>query len=300
MCRLSRVFYPPGISAYVLDRGKHSSALRLILKTHTPSFFFHVHHPPPCHLTLAPVLEPLNPLLPLCYRLPFRRFCSEAELRIREWISAHQSLVSDDVLGTEMPRPRVKPQDRQRSERACDPCKASKKRCDAGKPCRPCVKKGIHESCTYTSSSRARRSRPGTPPPPVGTNTSEPSRSTIAVGGLTPHSNSIFAAPLGGSNQPPGRLTNGAYLGGDIISPASIQTSTYAGETTRQSYLEDDAESESTDVPSRDTEDSEPATEQRPVMLASSSGDKGTLHLSLDVSFPYKPLRMNERRKKRV
>lgn len=58
-----------------------------------------------------------------------------------------------------MPRPKVQPQDRQRSARACDACKASKKRCDGKQPCRLCLKKGamVMVPCTYTPTARDRR-----------------------------------------------------------------------------------------------------------------------------------------------
>ncbi|OHF03077.1 hypothetical protein CORC01_01461 [Colletotrichum orchidophilum] len=42
-----------------------------------------------------------------------------------------------------MPRPPVRPEDRKRSTRACTACRATKKRCDAAQPCRPCVKRGV-------------------------------------------------------------------------------------------------------------------------------------------------------------
>lgn len=63
-----------------------------------------------------------------------------------------------------MPRPRVRPEDRQRAPKACEPCKIAKKRCDSTLPCRTCVKKGIVPSCTYATShgrgsSRWQRSR---------------------------------------------------------------------------------------------------------------------------------------------
>lgn len=56
-----------------------------------------------------------------------------------------------------MPRPKVKPQDRQRSARACLPCKASKIRCDAGTPCGPCLKRERISACVYLESSRKRQ-----------------------------------------------------------------------------------------------------------------------------------------------
>lgn len=51
-----------------------------------------------------------------------------------------------------MPRPRVRPENRQRSARACEPCKIAKKRCDSALPCGTCVKKSIAPSCEYARS----------------------------------------------------------------------------------------------------------------------------------------------------
>ncbi|KAF2451786.1 hypothetical protein P171DRAFT_493328 [Karstenula rhodostoma CBS 690.94] len=56
-----------------------------------------------------------------------------------------------------MPRRPVKPEDRQRVARACDQCKASKKRCNGIQPCDACRKKGDSETCHYT---RGRRRHP--------------------------------------------------------------------------------------------------------------------------------------------
>ncbi|KAK9792786.1 putative Zn(2)-C6 fungal-type domain-containing protein [Seiridium cardinale] len=63
-----------------------------------------------------------------------------------------------------MPRPKVRPEDRRRSVRACDTCKHLKKRCDSLQPCTPCTKKGISESCGYSEKSRRRLDRPFSPP----------------------------------------------------------------------------------------------------------------------------------------
>ncbi|KAJ9617811.1 uncharacterized protein PV06_06239 [Exophiala oligosperma] len=51
-----------------------------------------------------------------------------------------------------MPRPKVRPEDRQRAVKACIPCKASKKRCDAQQPCSNCVRKKAEETCEYAES----------------------------------------------------------------------------------------------------------------------------------------------------
>ncbi|KAE8355619.1 hypothetical protein BDV28DRAFT_128549 [Aspergillus coremiiformis] len=57
-----------------------------------------------------------------------------------------------------MPRPRVKPQDRKRSARACLACKVSKKRCDGTQPCRTCLKRGIANSCAFSLHQRGAQS----------------------------------------------------------------------------------------------------------------------------------------------
>ncbi|KIW17522.1 hypothetical protein PV08_04716 [Exophiala spinifera] len=51
-----------------------------------------------------------------------------------------------------MPRPKVRPEDRQRAVKACIPCKSSKKRCDAQQPCSNCVRKRAAETCEYAES----------------------------------------------------------------------------------------------------------------------------------------------------
>jgi uncharacterized Zn finger protein (UPF0148 family) len=56
-----------------------------------------------------------------------------------------------------MPRQPVKPEDRQRVARACDACKASKKRCDGNQPCSACGRKGQVHSCRYTAPGRRQR-----------------------------------------------------------------------------------------------------------------------------------------------
>ncbi|KAI5363670.1 hypothetical protein Slin15195_G093230 [Septoria linicola] len=66
-----------------------------------------------------------------------------------------------------MPRPKVKPQDRQRSARACVPCKASKIRCDAGVPCGPCLKRERIDACVYLESARKRQKTSPLPTPSV-------------------------------------------------------------------------------------------------------------------------------------
>ena len=114
-----------------------------------------------------------------------------------------------------MPRPRVKPQDRKRSVRACRACKASKKRCDSNFPCGNCVRRGIADTCEYSSPKR--RTRPTELPPILG----------------------------------PGLL----------LSP---QHSLTAAAVRPEARERDD-----------DTRDTTPSIGQRPVMLYSSSGERG-------------------------
>lgn len=59
-----------------------------------------------------------------------------------------------------MPRAKVKPEERQRVERACQSCKSSKKRCDGQEPCALCAKQNKADACTYGQAS-ARSARPG-------------------------------------------------------------------------------------------------------------------------------------------
>lgn len=137
-----------------------------------------------------------------------------------------------------MPRRKVQPQDRQRSARACDACKASKKRCDANQPCRLCVKKGTHASCAFTPTTRDRRSRAST---------------AAAPGRLTP-------------SLPAGR---GAARSG----PPEVEVA----EKARQGGSDGEEEDVDTDAEEYgdSTEASQVGKEQGPVMLDSSTGDRG-------------------------
>lgn len=58
-----------------------------------------------------------------------------------------------------MPRPRVRPENRQRSSRACLACQASKIRCDSQLPCVSCVRRDRASACTYIESTRQRPHR---------------------------------------------------------------------------------------------------------------------------------------------
>ena len=58
-----------------------------------------------------------------------------------------------------MPRPKVRPENRQRSDRACLACKASKIRCNSQHPCGSCLRRDQAESCIYSGIDRRRRGR---------------------------------------------------------------------------------------------------------------------------------------------
>lgn len=55
-----------------------------------------------------------------------------------------------------MPRPKIRPEDRKRSCKACVSCKASKIRCDSRLPCATCVRRGQSAACVYTGTDRRR------------------------------------------------------------------------------------------------------------------------------------------------
>ncbi|KAF9893440.1 hypothetical protein FE257_010752 [Aspergillus nanangensis] len=56
-----------------------------------------------------------------------------------------------------MPRPKVRPEDRQRSSRACKTCKALKIRCDSQNPCTTCIRREQPDECIYIGTDRRRR-----------------------------------------------------------------------------------------------------------------------------------------------
>lgn len=58
-----------------------------------------------------------------------------------------------------MPRPKVRPENRQRSSKACLPCQASKIRCDSQTPCTSCVRRDRSATCTYAESQKRRSSK---------------------------------------------------------------------------------------------------------------------------------------------
>src|ERR1700742_1593941 len=58
-----------------------------------------------------------------------------------------------------MPRPKVPLEDRQRAVKACLPCKASKKRCDAQQPCSNCIRRRGTSFCHYVNSNYVKQAR---------------------------------------------------------------------------------------------------------------------------------------------
>jgi hypothetical protein len=58
-----------------------------------------------------------------------------------------------------MPRPKVRPENRQRAVRACLPCKSSKKRCNSLMPCSSCIRRDCVSQCVYDGAGDLRASR---------------------------------------------------------------------------------------------------------------------------------------------
>lgn len=148
-----------------------------------------------------------------------------------------------------MPRAPVKPQDRQRIARACDSCKASKKRCNGRQPCVACEKKGQHDVCHYTPGQRRN-------PRPRHNSVSSRHRSySVSHGSMTGDTDGPTSSNL------PLNITDC-----NIVSPGSMG-SNYTDSLDRHG-------SESViDNITRDS--SSEALCQPPVMLTSVSGDKG-------------------------
>jgi len=134
-----------------------------------------------------------------------------------------------------MPRPKVRPADRQRAAKACTFCKASKKRCDANLPCLLCVQKGRAASCTYPDSSSIRRWEVGRSPRVQQSPNVRPETSSTQ-----------------GSLASPRRPVE------QVLQQSDFQT---LGPSTRESLAE--------------TRESSPQCTQRPTMLLSSRGEHG-------------------------
>lgn len=92
-----------------------------------------------------------------------------------------------------MPRPKVRPEDRQRAAKACLPCKFSKKRCDAQLPCAHCTRRNNASACTYEDSVYTNR----TPRRRASTSTHRQSVTSV----VPPSSHSHSSLPEQGQNQ---------------------------------------------------------------------------------------------------
>lgn len=170
-----------------------------------------------------------------------------------------------------MPRPKVKPQDRQRSVRACDACKASKKRCDANQPCRLCLKKGTQDTCTYTPTARDKRSRPSLQQSNTATTatSSYPKRTSVAA----ENSPTDFRSILTGSTQ-----RSRHHFDDRAFSQQQDEGIQDA---------EEDADSDTEENP--ESRNSVETSTQKPVMLSSSSGDKGMAPFLLPILYLIEP-----------
>ncbi|KAH6973438.1 fungal-specific transcription factor domain-containing protein [Ilyonectria sp. MPI-CAGE-AT-0026] len=62
-----------------------------------------------------------------------------------------------------MGRPKVRPEARRRVVQACEPCKSSKRRCDARKPCGRCITFNRPGQCWFKDSNDGHESTPGRP-----------------------------------------------------------------------------------------------------------------------------------------
>ncbi len=56
-----------------------------------------------------------------------------------------------------MPRPKLRPEDRQRSCKACLACKVAKIRCDSQLPCASCIRRDRGSGCIYSDIDRRQR-----------------------------------------------------------------------------------------------------------------------------------------------
>jgi len=153
-----------------------------------------------------------------------------------------------------MPRQPVKPQDRRRVARACEQCKASKKRCNGVQPCNTCKKKSQHGFCHYTAGWRHH---------------------------ALPHHSSSSARMSATRLASDGDATNGAMLspnstwgfqGAGAISSGTMDDSSAEG--FRQQGYEDIVDDDMPESPTG-------ATNLPPVMLSSMSGEKGQWHSAI-------------------
>ncbi|KAH8719250.1 hypothetical protein GQ44DRAFT_762120 [Phaeosphaeriaceae sp. PMI808] len=160
-----------------------------------------------------------------------------------------------------MPRRPVKPQDRQRVVRACDRCKASKKRCDGLQPCNGCKQKARDDSCQYTAGRRHR--------PPPRHNSVPPQLPHSEQSLLVSDRNTITGAAI---------CPN---LSRDIHNPSAMPPRSIAtnhASAFRQRGLEDSLDNEVRDS-------SSDAMRQPPVVLSNVSGEKVFIGNTAAMSF---------------
>jgi hypothetical protein len=150
-----------------------------------------------------------------------------------------------------MPRRPVKPEDRQRVARACDQCKASKKRCNGSEPCDACGKKGNPDTCHYT---RGRRSHP------------LPRRSSISS------QNAVLVDSHSRGNR--------NFTSGSLVSPISSWNGHGHGARSYGSVTSGEIDVDDHDGPAPGFDDetqtsSSEGMDQPPLMLSSVNGEKG-------------------------
>lgn len=94
-----------------------------------------------------------------------------------------------------MPRPKVRPEDRQRSSKACLPCQASKIRCDSQTPCMSCVRRDRSAACIYVETHRRRLPRARRTGEVRFTSFSSPTNGTPASGRARTHNELTSRSP---------------------------------------------------------------------------------------------------------
>lgn len=152
-----------------------------------------------------------------------------------------------------MPRRPVNPRDRQRVIQACDSCRISKKRCDGRLPCNVCTRKKNDGSCHYKAGRRecptSRNNTNDVLINPTSNLQAAPERIRTPRGILSPDSSWGVRDPSSGPLETTGNLSSSATCRQLSSSGLYEDTQSSGGEQ----------------------------TEQPPVMLSSTSGEKGKL-----------------------
>ena len=78
-----------------------------------------------------------------------------------------------------MPRKKVLPEERKRADKACVPCRISKKRCDSRTPCSNCRRRNREAVCVYNASIDLSRARDTCAVRNAGPDSVEPMRSSF-------------------------------------------------------------------------------------------------------------------------